>query len=266
MIRIERGPEPAILPPVRAAELSRVRLLASASRPNSDAIGQEYSKVKQELWERQLAKCCYCEIPVQRNYSDVEHFRPKARADRLNGTIDMGYWWLAWTWENLLFSCPGCNRSAKNDVFPLEAGSVPLVPEEQPPGKELPTLIDPCGEDPVESIQFVFNGTHWLPVGRNGSQRGQRTIENLMLDRAELLTHYDAHVNDYVRPHTDAIHKAIGIQDENHIRSEWRRIRGLLVPRRPFVALSFDAINHFVPEDVRKQWGLELPRPPVRGP
>jgi hypothetical protein len=50
-------------------------------------------------------------------------------------------------------------------MFPLEAGSVPLLPEEQPPGKELPTLIDPCGEDPVESIQFVFDGTHWQPWG-----------------------------------------------------------------------------------------------------
>jgi uncharacterized protein (TIGR02646 family) len=266
VIRIERGHEPVDLLPVRAAELSRVRLIASASKPSSDDIGKEYSKVKRELWERQLMRCCYCEMPVQCDYSDVEHFRPKACADRLNGTIDSGYWWLAWTWENLLFSCAICNRSAKNDVFPLEPGSVPLRPEEQPPGGELPTLIDPCGEDPVELIQFVFDGSHWQPVGRNGSTRGQRTVELLMLGRSDLLTLYDAHVNDHVKPRTDATQEAIGRQDVDRLQKEWWRVRGLLSPRMPFVALSFDAINHFVPEGVRERWGLELPRPPVRGP
>ena len=265
MIRIDRGPEPATLPPVRAAELPRVRPIVSAGALDSDAVGQAYSEVKRELWERQQMRCCYCERQVECAYSDVEHFRPKARADRLNGKTDSGYWWLAWTWENLLFSCAICNRSAKKDVFPLEAGSVPLLPEEQPPGKELPTLIDPCGEDPVESIQFVFDGSHWQPVGRNGSKRGQRTVELLKLGRAELLTFYDAHVGDQVKPRTDATHEAIGRQDETLIRQAWRRVRGLLSPRMPFVALSFDAIDHFVPEDVRARWGLELPRPPVRG-
>lgn len=266
MIRIERGPEPAALAPVRAKELPRVRLMSAAGTFDSDAIGKEYSVVKRELWIRQQMRCCYCEHQTQCDYNDVEHFRPKARADRQNGTVDSGYWWLAWTWENLLFSCPGCNRSGKNDVFPLEAGSVPLVAEEQPPGKELPTIIDPCGEDPVESIQFVFDGSHWQPVGRNGSRRGQRTVEILKLGRADLLTLYDTHVNDHVKPRTDATHEAIARQDVERIRSEWRRVCGLLSPRMPFIALSFDAIAHFVPADVRMQWGLDLPRPPVRGP
>ncbi len=266
MIRIQRGPEPAALAPVRSAELPRVRTIAASGRPDSEAIGQEYSVVKRELWMQHSMRCCYCESQVQCDYSDVEHFRPKARADRQNGTTDIGYWWLAWTWENLLFSCAICNRSAKKDLFPLEAGSVPLRPEEQPPGRELPTLIDPCSEDPVESIQFVFDGTHWQPVGRTGSERGQRTIEILKLGRADLLTFYDAHVSDHVKPRTDAVHEALIRQDKDAIRDAWRRVRGLISPRMPFVALSFDAINHFVPENVRARWGLELPRPPVRGP
>lgn len=267
MIRIERGPEPASLPPVRATELPRVRQLSSAGTLDSKAIGQEYAVVKRALWEQQLMRCCYCEMQIQCDYSDVEHFRPKARADRDNGTVDGGYWWLAWTWENLLFSCAICNRSAKNDAFPLEAGSVPLLPEAQPPGGELPTLIDPCGEDPIELIQFVFDGSHWQPVGRNGSQRGQRTVELLKLGRADLLTLYDAHVHDQVKPRTDALHEAIARQDEHGIHVSWRRVvRGLLSPRMPFVALSFDAIEHFVPAGLRDRWNLTLPRPPVRGP
>jgi hypothetical protein len=184
----------------------------------------------------------------------------------MNGSIDPGYWWLTWTWENLLFSCAICNRSAKSDLFPLESGSVPLTPEDPPPGKELATLIDPCNEDPAELIQFVFDGSHWQPVGRNGNIRGQRTVEILKLDRADLLTLYDAHVNDQVKPRTDATHEAIGHRDESLVKKTWQRVRGLLSPRMPFVALSFDAISHFVTADVRAQWSLDLPRPPVRAP
>ncbi len=266
MIRIERGPEPAALLPVREAELLRVRSLVLTGGLNSDAIGGEYSVVKRDLWTQQAMRCCYCEAHIPSDYNDVEHFRPKARANRGNGIFEPGYWWLAWTWENLLFSCPGCNRSAKNDLFPLEAGSVPLLPEESPPGGERPTLIDPCGEDPVESIQFVFDGSHWRPTGRNGSTRGQRTIELLKLDRADLLERYNTHVELEVKPRTEATHEAIERQDVNLIHSTWRRVRGLLSPRMPFVALSFDAINHFVPESVRARWSLELPKPPARGP
>jgi uncharacterized protein (TIGR02646 family) len=266
VIRIERGPEPAALLPVREKELLRVRALVLVGGLNSDAIGDEYSVVKRDLWKQQAMRCCYCEAHIPSDYNDVEHFRPKARANRGNGTFEPGDWWLAWTWENLLFSCPGCNRSAKNDLFPLEASSVPLLPDEPPPGRELPTLIDPCSEDPVESLQFVFDGRHWRPTGRNGSRRGQRTIELLKLDRAELLEHYNNHVEGYVKPHTQAALEAIEAQDEKRLYSEWRRVRGLLTPRMPFVALSFDAIDRFVPEDVRARWSLELPRPPARGP
>jgi uncharacterized protein (TIGR02646 family) len=266
VIRIERGPEPAALPPVREAELRRVRPLILAGGLDSDAIGHEYAVVKRDLWTQQAMRCCYCEAQIQCDYSDVEHFRPKARADRRNGTLDTGYWWLAWTWENLLFSCPNCNRSAKKDFFPLEAGGVPLLAEEQPPGGELPTLIDPYSEDPVESIQFVFDGSHWRPTGRNGTKRGQRTIEILALDRMDLLELYNAHVDLDVKPRTEATLEAIASQDVNLIHSTWRRVRGLLSPRMPFVALSFDAINHFVPEALRAQWSLVLPWPPARGP
>ena len=267
MIRIARGPEPAELLPVRASELSRVRALVSAGPLNKDVVGSAYAAFKDVLWKQQSMRCCYCERPyMECSFNDVEHFRPKASADRLDGTVHAGYWWLAWTWENLLFSCPNCNRSAKNDAFPLEPGCVPLAVEEQPPGKERPSLIDPCEEDPVLSIQFVLKGGHWRPVGRNGSTRGERTVEVLKLDRADLLTLYTTHVEDQVQPRVEATQEAMARGEPQLIESAWRRVRGLLTPRMPFVALSYDAIDHFVPEQVRVQWGLVLPWPPVRGP
>ena len=225
MIRIDRGPEPAALPPVRTEELQRVRQLHAAGSFDSKAVGEAYAVVKDDLWKQQSMRCCYCEIWSQCSYNDVEHFRPKARADRGGGTVDGGYWWLAWTWENLLFSCPNCNRSAKNDAFPLEPGSVPLLADEQPPGRELSTLIDPCAEDPVELIQFVFDGSHWQPIGRRGNSRGQRTVELLKLGRAELLTLYAAHVEELVKPRTDETREAIVLGDKDRVLTSWRRVR-----------------------------------------
>jgi len=268
VIRIARGPEPTVLPQLRANECARVRALLLSGKSVSDVVGNAYAVVKSALWEQQAKRCCYCErAALECAYNDVEHFRPKARADRLNGDVHTGYWWLAWTWENLLFCCPSCNRSAKNDAFPLEPGCVPLMAEEQPPSQERPSLIDPCAEDPVELIQFVFDGYHWQPVGRNGSSRGQRTVEVLQLGRPELLSLYGDHVRDFVRPETDGLNEAIAREDAADIERKWRRIvRWLLAPRMPFVALSFDAILHLVPESDRVRWDLELPWPPVRGP
>jgi uncharacterized protein (TIGR02646 family) len=237
-----------------------------AGAVDSDTVGQKYSVVKHDLWVQQKMKCCYCDAWNECDYRDVEHFRPKVRANRMNGAIDPGYWWLAWTWENLLFSCPNCNRSAKNDAFPLEIGSMPLAAEAQPPGQERATLIDPYSEDPVDFIEFVFDGMHWRPRGRNGSTRGQRTVEILELDRAALLTRYNDYVNESVRPRIDELTEAIAQRDESRIRTAWRRVRALLVPGKDFVALSFDAIAYFVPTAVRAPWGLELPKPPVRHP
>jgi hypothetical protein len=90
-------------------------------------------------------------------FNDVEHYRPKTSADRLPGsTATHGYWWLAYTWDNLLFACPSCNRSNKNDLFPLEHGSTPLHDPDDAPGGERPLLLHPRQDNGVEHIEFVF--------------------------------------------------------------------------------------------------------------
>ena len=41
-------------------------------------------------------------------YGDVEHFRPKSK-----------YWWLAYCYENYLYSCQMCNQRYKKAEFPI---------------------------------------------------------------------------------------------------------------------------------------------------
>ncbi|PTL79840.1 HNH endonuclease [Vitiosangium sp. GDMCC 1.1324] len=270
MIRIHRGAEPAELTSARATELPRVQTIAATRRPTQDDIGSHYKVAHDTLWRAQHYKCCYCEHREQSKRNDVEHFRPKARADRKPGAHeDHGYWWLAWTWENLLFSCRNCNQPpAKSDKFPLAEGSEALLEGQPPPGKERLFLIDPAIESGIEHIQFVRmpHGTtatgKWYPRPRNGSRRGAMTIKVCMLDRPDLLDLYGAHVELNVKPRTDDIRAAI---QKGHIveaRHEWSRaLLSLLNPRQEYVGLSHDALDHFIPAVLRNKHQLELRLP-----
>ena len=70
--------------------------------------------VKDQLIFDQHEKCCFCEADFTANgYGDVEHFRPKSGYQTVvkGPLIKPGYYWLAYDWSNLLFSCQVCNES-----------------------------------------------------------------------------------------------------------------------------------------------------------
>lgn len=95
MIRIKRGDEPASLGQKRDHGLQRIRE-SLAEDPSQKLHFPGYQEAAEPLWEAQGKKCCYCKKELyERPYNDTEHYRPKGH-----------YWWLAWTWENLLFACP----------------------------------------------------------------------------------------------------------------------------------------------------------------
>lgn len=114
---------------------------------------------------------------------DVEHFRPK-QCYRQGKNIPAeypGYYWLAYTWSNLYFSCPNCNRSWKKNLFPL---ADPLLRARSHSGDvatEQPVLLDPGGpDDPRQHIRFHEE----IAVGK--TERGRMTIETINLNRSDL--------------------------------------------------------------------------------
>jgi uncharacterized protein (TIGR02646 family) len=266
VIRVRRGAEPAKLPDER-----RKRLKIAAEHAKAGMLRREhiigYEKVKSRLWRAQHHKCCYCERNnLETTNYDVEHFRPAMRAGRGAGFPDHGYWWLAWSWENLMFSCTNCNRVHKNDQFPLAAGSVPLKPREAPPGKELPLLIDPAAENPMDHIQFrpvrMKGMNRWMPVPRSGSEKGLATIETLKLARPDLLDLYRNHVDQCVVPVVKHLREEMAAGDRPRVQGLWRRRATQLVNvRSVFTALSYDALDQLVLPSERKTWGLALRRP-----
>jgi hypothetical protein len=175
-----------------------------------------------------------------------------------------GYWWLAWTWENLLFVCRNCNQlPAKGDRFPLAFGSRALRAEQAPPGREMPLLLDPATENGVRFIEFKLArrpGTTtqvWRPVARRGDPRGDETIRVCNLDRPGLLDLYTDHVNRIVWPRAEEVQRALREPaPQQAVEAAYHRARELLFPAQPFVGLSFDVLRRFVPDARLAPWGL----------
>jgi uncharacterized protein (TIGR02646 family) len=141
--------------------------------------------VKDALRAAQHRKCAFCEsIFDNTGYGDVEHFRPKAgykqrEADELKRP---GYYWLAYIWDNLFYSCQLCNQRFKRNLFPLEDGRGRTRTHRHDLKKEKPLLVDPSTRDPAQFI--AFRDEYAYPVG--DCREGRTTIEVLGLNRKEL--------------------------------------------------------------------------------
>lgn len=289
MIRVDRG-----LPDRDGAEglaaleqhaLTAMRTLRAqtGADPSADHIeAYDYRIAGRLLWKRQGYLCAYCESMEQRKRNDVEHFRPKVRAQRgPTHPATRGYWWLAWRWENLLFACRNCNQAhsdlegarGKLDRFPLASHSGVLVPEQDPygadAGVETPLLIDPSRESGLDHIEFRSvtlpgGATQWRPYPRNGSVRGKATIFVLALDRDDLLELYNQHVADVVRPRVVAFRERSARSTPGDRRASWERVEWDLLRRgRPFAALAFDVLVALVPNTELAADGIARRRPPL---
>lgn len=271
MIRLNRSDAPAKLREFQERELARVRdLRATRQAPlTREELGDAYRIARPALYQVQSGKCCFCEWAEQSTGNPVEHFRPKIEADRRPGsTAREGYWWLAWSWDNLLFTCETCNGAKFKGVrFPLAEGSVALEPEQQPPGGEQPLLLDPYAEEPGEYIEFIPDQTGtWLPRPRRDrpeghAKRGETTISVLGLARRqELMVHRQTHVDKFVMPRVEDIREAIATGNSEIVLRQWNRVMdSLFAARVPFHALSRDVLMHHIDEPTRTAWGLRFP-------
>lgn len=104
--------------------IRRNRQLIEGSLSRSLAFKSSvWKNAKPQLKEETKGKCAYCESKTWTvAHGDVEHFRPKSI-----------YWWLAYCYDNYLYSCQICNQSHKSNHFHTDGER--LAPD--------PTLLDP---------------------------------------------------------------------------------------------------------------------------
>lgn len=136
-------------------------------------------------------KCAYCERPLPDDF-DVEHYRPKGRV--AENQDHPGYYWLAYTWTNLLPSCGPCNQrrkdkpiwgdlryantGGKSDQFPLFDEAKRSMDPKGNIATEEPLLLDPCVDNPEDCIRYLIDGEI---TGEN--DRGNATIRICNLKR-----------------------------------------------------------------------------------
>lgn len=240
MIRVQRSEaEPAELASRRAQELPKLRALPQVRGDDIDG----YQVARDALYQCQFGKCCYCEQALERKHRPVEHFRPKSI-----------YWWLSWTWANLLFCCEICNEY-KSNQFPLQGGHR-LIPEQMPPGQEKPRVVDPAIEDPMEHLRFALFDGRWRVVPRNGSIQGAEMIRMCRLNRPDLAEKYDGFVR-LLMDRIESFRRTLSSKNAEAIEEDWERLTfRWLSPRSPFTALSHDVLDHHIPATVRRRYNL----------
>lgn len=157
--------------------------VAKGNNPKANNNIYGHSDVKNALLDSHKCKCAYCERNLNGDFGHIEHYRPKG------GYIDPatkklvvpGYWWLAYSWDNLLLSCSVCNTSYKKNHFPLENENQRNIAGRDI-SQEMPLLINPAQEDPARHIEFH----RWMVcpkmVGGCEDQKGKTTIEILQLN------------------------------------------------------------------------------------
>jgi uncharacterized protein (TIGR02646 family) len=125
---------------------------------------QIYRAAHAELDACHQGKCCYCETLLDAN-SEVEHWRPKSH-----------YYWLAYSWDNLLLTCSFCNKK-KGEKFPLEDPAARAMHHGMNIADERPSILKPDGDqDPRDHIKFRSDRPEGL------TSLGRTTIEVLGLD------------------------------------------------------------------------------------
>ena len=143
-----------------------------------------HKTVKAALRKIQHDKCCFCESKVTHiSYGDVEHFRPKAGVRQRSGAPleRPGYYWLAYEWSNLFFSCQLCNQRYKENLFPLKKPLDRAKSHNDNIDIEKPIFINP-NEDVEKYISFREE----VIFAIDDNLRGKATIKALGLDRDEL--------------------------------------------------------------------------------
>ncbi len=182
MIKIERGspPKNTAIDKRREKELRKIRKLAESRKLKSGHFENLWSdpKVKDFLYESQYGKCCYCERKRDKRETDVEHFRPKAEVKEA-GEKHQGYWWLAYSWGNLLIACKTCNQQYKKSQFPLKNEEKRAYTENSGLGEEEPFLIAPLEENPELFIDYDLGETRLMAKAMGKCERGEKTINEL---------------------------------------------------------------------------------------
>lgn len=144
------------LPP-QTTHLRRIEIINNGKYIDEVKYNDRYKQddTKASLRNIYHGKCAYCEQRIEQSH--VEHYRPKKK-----------YYWLAFSWDNLILACPVCNQF-KGTNFEIQGSSIAFENSDiniqkihaissQYDGVELPKMVNPEITDPIDKIEFQKDG------------------------------------------------------------------------------------------------------------
>ncbi len=197
--------------PAKTTHERRKELIADGTYPPSGSQSAPYDRrykhkdIKDALMTLYHGKCAYCETYDPSPH--VEHYRPKRG----------GYYWLAYSWDNLIISCSQCNTK-KGNQFPImgQKASFHNTPEEMAQinmlsedydKKEQPLLLMPermSGD--IENI-WAFNQDGAIVLN---NERIRKSCEVYGLNREELCKRRKKIWDELINCITDCVAMAKG--------------------------------------------------------
>lgn len=144
--------------------VARLDVINRCSYYNEKAYNKLYKKddIKEKLDSYYHHKCAYCEQRVEQFH--IEHYRPKKEF----GPDSYAYYWLAFSWDNLLVSCPTCNQNKGNKfrirnhraTFELNDADINNINSlsSRYDAAELPYMVNPEVTEPKSNIHFSIDG------------------------------------------------------------------------------------------------------------
>lgn len=166
--------------PAKTTNQRRKEIIEAGKFIDADIYCSRYkmSDIKDRL-KTLYPNCCYCGFHDQQY--EVEHYRPKDK-----------YYWLAYSWDNLLYSCTKCNK-AKWNHFDIGGTVATFSVNDDISGinnlsdvydqQEEPLLINPekITDEELEAFKYHKDGS----VDSN-NPRVLYTIDKCKLDRDNL--------------------------------------------------------------------------------
>lgn len=192
-------------------------------------------------------KCAFCEQRIE--HSHVEHYRPKNK-----------YYWLAFSWDNLILACPTCNQH-KGTNFEIRRTAIIFnntddnllnihISSSNYDLIEQPKMINPEVSDPSGKLIFYKNGNV-----ESNDENFAYTIEKCRINRADLndqrrtiLNNFRNDIRSVLLEFTDLNEQKIGVQT---IVSKF--VRDSIDPISPFLAFKKFIIDNRWLSDIIKE-------------
>lgn len=246
MIKIEK---PTVVPASLTSDLvqqKREELIAAGKYIDVPKYSNYYKKpdVKDKLREIYQGKCVYCEQSVEA--FSVEHFRPKSI-----------YYWLTYSWDNLLYICSTCNIH-KSNHFDIQGVSANFTAEdlaeihqlhERYSEQEQPFMIHPEKEEVENALIFDKNGNL-----RSDDVRVQYVIDTCKLNRKSL----QEKRMEIIQIFRNNLENEIALAEDKEAKKTTVRVilnmfqREMLNPESPFLAFRKQIWQNEIPNILKE--------------